>query len=197
VRIDPGTAFGTGTHVTTRLAWELLEEALCDDREPEAVRLLDVGTGSGILSLGAITLTQRILATGTERDPWARSALLENRKSHERFEIVFTTTLPFRPGSFDLAVANLTLPEHQAVTTGLQDALAPRCRVVLSGLLENQVAEVEPAWLARGFSVTAREAREGWAALLLSRISHAPPGCRGQGQVPDRSFRSRRRGGIP
>jgi len=170
VRIDPGTAFGTGTHATTRLAWELLEEAA--GRRPPR-RVLDVGTGSGLLSLGLLRLHPRARAVGTERDEAALASLRENLSLHpderDRFLALCTGALPFREDAFDLAVANLTELEQRAVEAELASLLAPGGRLVLSGLLATQGDGTRARWLARGYRVEDSRTEEGWVALCLVR----------------------------
>jgi ribosomal protein L11 methyltransferase len=167
VRIDPGTAFGTGTHATTRLAWELVEEAA--EREPPR-RFLDVGTGSGLLTLGLLRLHRDVWATGTERDEPSISSLRTNLGLHPesaRFAPVRSTSLPFQGGVFDSAVANLTELEQREVEEDLARVLAPGARLVLSGLLASQGEGIRARWEGRGFREEAVRTGEGWVALRM------------------------------
>jgi ribosomal protein L11 methyltransferase len=167
VRIDPGTAFGTGTHATTRLAWELLEEAAVE-APPRC--FLDVGTGSGILALGLLRLQDTARGLGTERDEAALASLRVNlglNPGSERFLPVRCGALPFREGGFDLAVANLTELELRAVEAALAPLLAPGGRIVLSGLLAAQGEDAGRRWEARGYRREAARTEEGWTAIRL------------------------------
>ena len=171
VRIEPGRAFGTGTHVSTALAWELLEPCLSDAR-----RFLDVGSGSGVLALGAVARAPSLRAVLTEADRDAISSLIENlslNAAQDRAEAVHCTAVPFAEASFDLAVANLTAREHVAVDRGLHRVLAHGARVVLSGLRDEQAAEASARWRARGYSLDAELRRDTWAAFRWRRPSIA------------------------
>ncbi len=163
VRIEPGSAFGTGTHVSTALAWELLEPCV-----PGARRLLDVGAGSGLLALGALALEAGLRAVLTEADRGAFSSLqgnLAGNGAQVRAMPLLAETLPFRDGIFDLAVANLTAREQRVVDGDLGRVLAPGARIVLSGLREEQAEEASARWRRRGCSLEAELRREDWAAL--------------------------------
>jgi ribosomal protein L11 methyltransferase len=168
VRIEPGRAFGTGTHETTALAWRLLEERLAEG----APRLLvEVGTGTGVLALGALLLAPALRAVGTEIDPQAvpslRDNLVLNPEPAARFLAVHAARLPLRDGAADLVLANLTAHEHERVDAEVSRVAAGGATVILSGLLDDQTAPLRERWLARG----ARErghARDGeWNALRL------------------------------
>ena len=177
VRIDPGTAFGTGTHATTALAWELLEPCL-----PGARWLLDVGTGTGILALGALTLVPGLLAVGTEADPLAVVSARANREANPetaaRLHLVLAREVPVHPSGFDLVAANLTEAEAAAVREELCRALAPGGRLVLGGYLEEQARASEPGWRELGLSLEERRVRDGWAAMRWRRGSGGGEGGR-------------------
>jgi ribosomal protein L11 methyltransferase len=167
VRIDPGRAFGTGTHVTTALAWELLEPCLSDAR-----RLLDVGSGSGVLALGALAYAPSLRVVTTEADRDAIPSMLENlalNAARGRAEVVHCMTVPFAGASFDLAVANLTAREHVAVDRDLHRVLAPGARVVLSGLRDEQAAEASARWRDRGYVPETELRRDTWVAFRCRR----------------------------
>jgi ribosomal protein L11 methyltransferase len=162
--VDPGRAFGTGTHETTRLCLMALEEET-SARGP-GDRLLDVGTGSGILAIAAALLGWRRV-TGVEVDPEA----LESARVHARLNrahpafVLGDGGAPFRPGSFTLVVANITAPllrERRAEIGGL---LAPGGTLVLSGLLATDVRDVAAAYASLG-SIDTRVDGE-WAALRV------------------------------
>lgn len=167
VRIEPGRAFGTGTHVTTALAWELLEPAVAQAR-----RLLDVGAGSGILSLGALRLSPGLRATLTEADPDALRSLRDNlalNHADGRADAILANSVPVAGGGFDLAAANLTAREHLVVDEGLHRALSPGGRLVLSGLREEQAAEASARWRTRAYVLEAEIHRDTWAAFRWRR----------------------------
>ena len=135
-------------------------------------RLLDVGTGSGILALGALALNPTLLAVGTEADPRALVSLRTNLSRNDaggRFHPVLTEGIPCPEASFDRATANLTELEHRKVEVALSRALAPGGHLVLSGLLEAQARSIEERWQRLGFRIEDRRSREGWSALALRK----------------------------
>jgi ribosomal protein L11 methyltransferase len=169
VWIDPGRAFGTGTHASTALAWELLEACL-DDPAPR--RFLDVGAGSGILSLGAAALVEGLRAVLTEADRDALGSLrgnLARNASGERCRATLTRSLPFVPAAFDLAAANLTASEYEPLEDGLARCVAPGGRIVQAGLRDEQAPAAEARWRKRGWAVERRREREGWTAFTWRR----------------------------
>jgi ribosomal protein L11 methyltransferase len=149
--IDPGRAFGTGAHATTRLSIELLAEV-----EPGS--LLDVGTGSGIVAIAAAKLGFSPVL-GVDVDP----AAVEVARTNAAVNAVAidvregdATTQPLQP--VDVAVANVSL--------ALVESLLPRVdarTVVTSGYLERDEPRVRP------YVRRARRVRDGWAADLLER----------------------------
>ncbi len=169
VWIEPGRAFGTGTHLSTALAWEILEGLVL---ESPPRRLLDLGTGSGILSVGAAALAPSLHAVGTEADPGALPALRENlerNRAGERVAAVRTGGLPFAPGAFDAAVVNLTEREHRGVEVALRNAVAPGGTIILSGLRDEQVESARARWREAGLDGGPRLSRGGWTALAWRR----------------------------
>ncbi len=162
--IDPGRAFGTGTHETTRLC--LAEaEALFDARIPS--RVLDIGTGTGILAIAAARLGAPHVV-GVESDPEA----LVTARHHARLNRVELALVQgdagaaLRPSSFDLVLANLTAPLLRARASQIAGLVAPSGTLVLSGVLVDEAASVGAAYAALG---SPGERREGeWSALRFT-----------------------------
>jgi ribosomal protein L11 methyltransferase len=105
IQLDPGLAFGTGQHPTTRMCLELLGEVLSDGNE---IRVLDVGCGSGILSVAAAKLGARVVAS--DLDPWCVAATKENAVANgvdERIEVDGRANLDWVAEPFPVVVANL------------------------------------------------------------------------------------------
>lgn len=157
VRLDPGLAFGTGGHVSTRLVLRYLERNL---RAGE--RVLDYGCGSGILAVVAGKLgAGEIVAT--DIDPQALETSVANAADNG---VVLNVTAPesLPPGAFDLVLANILA----APLIALEPLLAARTReggrIVLSGILESQAAEVAAAY-AQDFDAGLIASEEGWALV--------------------------------
>jgi ribosomal protein L11 methyltransferase len=163
--VDPGQAFGTGAHPTTRLCLEYLLE-LADAGQAHGP-LTDLGTGSGVLAIAAAKLGWSPV-TGYDHEPAAIEASADNA-SVNGVEIAFhrqnlRETLP------DLAptcVANLTSPILKAIAGRLGPDLP--ALLILSGILPNELEEVVEAFAPSGLAEQDRRQAGDWAALLLRR----------------------------
>lgn len=164
--IDPGRAFGTGGHATTRLLLEMLEQRARDGRLP--VEVLDVGTGSGVLAIAAIKLgSERALAV--DNDPEAVAAARENSVLNHVEELVETKlgAPADLGGAFDLVLANIDLATFERTATDIATLVATDGEALIAGLLDDQAADCLELW--PGFRVTERRDRDGWVALALGR----------------------------
>ena len=175
--IDPGQAFGTGSHESTRLALEWVD-ALARDLAPDA-QVLDVGCGTGVLALAALRLAP-VRAVALDLDPLAAEATRENasRNALARRLRCFTGGVSaLRPAlRFELVVANLLRRELAPLLPDLATRLAPRGRLVLSGLLETERADVAAHAGRLGLVLRAEKTRSDagdvtWLALCLSARS--------------------------
>jgi len=168
LRIDPGMAFGTGLHATTQLAMELIET--CFNQQPPQ-RVLDVGTGTGILAITCGLLGAREVIA-TDLDPDAVHAAHENARLNGVEKIVSASDrdLPDLPGKFDLIVANITHDVLLSMAPALTGLLADHGRLILTGLLrEKQADSLAAAGKQLGLTLVTTQTREEWAALLLRR----------------------------
>lgn len=160
VRLDPGLAFGTGSHVSTRLVLKHLERQLRAGMERPSV--LDYGCGSGILAIVASKLGAGEIAA-TDIDPQALETTTANATGNG---VVLNVALPesLPPGTFDLILANILA----GPLVSLEPVLAARARaggrILLSGILESQAAEVAAAY-ARNFDASVLAVEEGWALV--------------------------------
>jgi len=165
--LDPGMAFGTGLHPTTRGCLELLQAI-----EPMPSTLLDVGCGSGILSLAALRMGAAH-AVGIDTDPLAVSASRENAERNglsDRFE-VREGTLPAVPAErYPLVLANLVAVVLVDLAPALAAHLEPGGTLLASGIIEPRASEVMAAMGAAGLGVIARRDDGEWVSL---RLEHA------------------------
>lgn len=146
VVLDPGMAFGTGTHPTTSLCLAAIGAALGARRR---ARVLDVGTGSGLLAIAAARLgAARVVAT--DNDPVALEVAAENA-ARNGVELELSGEPPDRlDGEFELVVANILANTLVELAPGIAARLAPGGTLLLSGILGGQEDAVRDAYLAAG-----------------------------------------------
>ena len=157
VRIDPGLAFGTGSHPTTKLVLRFLERTL---RGGE--RLLDYGCGSGVLAIAAAKLGASQIAA-VDIDPQAVSVTHENsRANRAAVDAFLPEALP--PGRYDVIVANILAQPLIDLAPVLSAHAGQGTRLALAGILESQAADVAKAYAGR-FEMDVAELDEGWALL--------------------------------
>ncbi len=168
IEIDPGMAFGTGTHETTQLCLEMIAELL--DRPDPPLRMLDVGTGSGILALGAAALgCQQIVAN--DLDPVACAVARENinkNNCHEQIE-VSELSLEELSGEYDLIVANILAEENIRLRHAFMDHLRPGGWLVLSGILKEKEQLVRDGFADLLLQFFPGRYQDEWVCLLLRR----------------------------
>jgi ribosomal protein L11 methyltransferase len=180
IEIEAALAFGTGHHGTTRgclLALDRIAKA-----PAPGPRILDVGTGTGVLAIAAArTLRGAVLASDIDamsvrlarqnarlnRTPGVtviRARGLGDRRFRER-------------APYDLVFANILLGPLRGLARPIGASLAPGARVVLSGLLANQAAAALAAYRPHGLVLERRILLDGWATLVLTRPAKRPTGC--------------------
>lgn len=164
IRLTPGMAFGTGTHATTKSCLILLEKRIGDE---ERGRLLDIGTGSGILAIAGAKLGA-IGVTAVEVDPVALAVARENaRINGVASKIVFRETLPSR-SRYRWVVANVTAPVLIAFSEAVTDRVGPGGTLILSGILASEWRGVFLRYRER-FTLVRRIQRGEWITLLLEK----------------------------
>lgn len=141
IEIDPGMAFGTGLHASTRLAMDLLEEHLGKSSSPPQ-NTLDVGTGTGILAIGAALLGCGKI-TATDNDPEAVTAATSNIAANGLAHKIETssTGLEELTGPYDLILANIIHNTLVAMAPDLTRLLAPGGLLIMAGILKGGQAE--------------------------------------------------------
>ncbi len=173
IKIDPGMAFGTGTHPTTQLCLELLEATLHAGQS-----VIDVGCGSGILSIGALKLGASF-ALGVDIDPASVKASRENAEANgipaETFEIGLGSVGEVLEGRFQVRQAPLVLANILAPVIirlfegGMAELVEPGGAILLSGILAEQADAVKEAAEAKGLTFADQRQMGDWVAIALSR----------------------------
>jgi ribosomal protein L11 methyltransferase len=161
VRLDPGLAFGTGSHPTTRLALEFLERHLSGGE-----RVLDYGCGSGILAIAAAKLgAARVDAVDV--DPQAVETAADNARANG---VALRAALPeaLPASQYDIVVSNILAQPLIVLAPLLAARTAVRGRIALAGILESQAAEVIASY-DPWFEVRCRDVQDGWALVAGKR----------------------------
>ncbi|HXV81277.1 MAG TPA: 50S ribosomal protein L11 methyltransferase [Candidatus Binatia bacterium] len=168
ITIDPGMAFGTGTHATTRGCMEFIERAAAMFRGTE-FSALDVGTGSGILAIALAKLGARDI-WAVDADPVALKAARENLHRNDVQEKIHLSRVKLSQirRSFSLVVANLTAETIIDLAGTLEKRVAPKGFLILSGILYPKAQRVIHSF-AEGFKVIIRKREKEWLTLLLRR----------------------------
>lgn len=159
--LDPGLAFGTGSHPTTRLCLAWLAQA-----ELRRSKVLDYGCGSGILAIAAAKLGAREVV-GTDIDPQAIAAATDNARRNA-VNIRFATPDALPPARFDVIVANILANPLILLAPALAERVNAGGRLVLSGVLDSQADDVMAAYRP-WFRIDVWQREEGWVALAGER----------------------------
>ncbi len=187
IKIDPGMAFGTGTHPTTQLCLELLEVLTLDDRpqtegKPSSVHgpssVIDIGCGSGILSVAALKLGAEI-ALGVDIDEASVKNSRENADNNdipaEKFLIGLGSVTEVKDGKFAFSSAPLVLANILAPVlirlfdAGMADLITPGGAIILSGILDHQADGVVAAGEKHGLTFVEKRQINDWVALLMKK----------------------------
>ena len=165
--LDPGMAFGTGLHPTTRLCLAGIER-WADEGLVVGARVLDVGCGSGILMIAAGLFGAAELV-GVDPDPIAVEASTANARRNRVAVEVRGGSLPSHRGPFDLVAANLIASVLIALAADLRAELRPAGRLLASGIFVDREGDVHDALEAAGLRALNRTAEGDWVALELER----------------------------
>ena len=166
VRMDPGMAFGTGTHETTRLVMRLMQEMPLANK-----RVLDVGTGSGILSICASKLGAKE-CNAYDIDPVAVKVARDNVKEDgctnvtvEVSDLLKNVDLSF--GKYDFCVANIVSDIIIRMLRDIDKYLEVGSPLILSGIIGDRADEVRRAVLSHGFTVEKEICENDWVGMLV------------------------------
>ena len=172
--LDPGLTFGTGAHPSTQMVLEFLEE-----RTKPGMKVIDLGSGSGILSIAALRLGADS-AVGVDIDPKAESIARENAAYNgfgdDRFTAVTGNVTEDRElmrrlstGGYDIVLVNIVADVIIGLAPVLKNFMSEGSVVLCSGILDVREADVIAALSAAGLEIIDRKAKEDWRALALGR----------------------------
>ncbi|MCP4717810.1 MAG: 50S ribosomal protein L11 methyltransferase [Deltaproteobacteria bacterium] len=171
IELDPGMAFGTGTHPSTRMCLQAIEELSTELPDPKRLNMLDVGTGSGILALAGVLLGLD-RAVGIDNDFQAIAAAKKNAAVNGAADRLELSTTPLKKieGTYPLVVANI-LPH---VLIAMRDDLTARMTaggfLVLSGIINEKAAEVRDSF-SEAVTFHRELHEEEWACLVFKKTS--------------------------
>lgn len=166
VELDPGAAFGTGTHPTTAMCIRALETLV-----KGGMRIFDVGTGSGVLSIVAAKLGATDI-TAMDYDKTAVHVAEENIRQNHVENVIKTGVsdkLKSFDGKADLIVANIIADIVIDLFDELDEHLADGGKLLASGIISERAADVTQAAIAHGFTVDKVIEEKGWVAMIISR----------------------------
>lgn len=170
VKVNPGQAFGTGTHATTRLCLQVfLERSIA---LPEKSSLLDFGAGTGVLALSALALAKqqkcKISAVAVESDPDALEQCRKNARLN-RLEMKFTRKFPAKK-RFDFVFANVLSPVLVEFRSLLSESLKPGALLVVSGILAEDGQNFLSKFSNQSLALLESRVEGDWAAFLFQRV---------------------------
>ncbi len=170
IRLDPGSAFGTGSHPSTRLCIEAL-----DNDPPVGQVIADIGCGSGILSLTALKLGAKSTFS-VDTDSLAISATKSNSALNDFSENclnVFLGSIELVEANIprkkiDLVLCNILAPVIKSIGPGFEKIIGHKGKVIVSGLLVEQIEELKEFFLQLGWQVLEIKTKDQWALMVLT-----------------------------
>ncbi len=163
LNLEPGIAFGTGTHETTRLCLEALENYVSEN-----TKMLDVGCGSGILSVAGMLLGAES-TIGVDIDKLAVKVAVENGKlngfSYPRYNMIVGNLIDRVEGKFDIVTANIVADAIIMLTPDVKKFLAEDAVYIVSGIIDIREDEVLACLDENGFEIINRRLENGWVCL--------------------------------
>lgn len=162
INLDPGLAFGTGTHETTSLCLSVLEKVVTQDKT-----ILDVGCGSGILAIAALLLGAKT-GVGVDIDELAVKTARENAELNnvsDKFTAIQGNFTEKVEGKFDIVVANIVADAIMFLSKGVTDFMKKDSVYIMSGIIDTRVDEVVES-VSENFEITDKLFLNGWYCLV-------------------------------
>ena len=168
IRMDPGMAFGTGTHETTRLVMKIMQDEIHGGE-----RVLDVGTGSGILSICASKLGAKS-CNAYDIDPVAVKVAKENALADGCDNITVGVSdllhgVDISGGKYDFCVANIVADIIIRMMPDIKKFITPDAPLILSGIISMRADEVRRSVMENGFTIVREEKENDWLAMMVKQ----------------------------
>ena len=163
ITMDPGMAFGTGTHETTSLCLETLDSLVKGGE-----RVLDIGTGSGILAIAALKLGAAV-AEGVDIDPMCVRTAGENARRNgvqDRFTVLVGDLSDKASGQYNIITANIVAAAILSLAPHVPALMAPGARFIASGIIDTRKDEVLTGLRAAGLEPGEVKEKRGWACII-------------------------------
>ena len=163
ITMDPGMAFGTGTHETTSLCLETLDSLVKGGE-----RVLDIGTGSGILAIAALKLGAAV-AEGVDIDPMCVRTAGENARRNgvqDRFTVLVGDLSDKASGQYNIITANIVAAAILSLAPHVSALMAPGARFIASGIIDTRKDEVLTGLRAAGLEPVEVKEKRGWACII-------------------------------
>ena len=168
IELDPGMAFGTGTHETTSMCMQLLEKHL-----QEGMRVMDVGTGSGILAIAALKLGAAE-AEGVDIDPMCVRTAGENAERNgvaEHFTVLVGDLSDKASGKYNIITANIVAAAILSLAPHVPVLMAPGARFIASGIIDTRKDEVLAGLRAAGLEPVEIKEKRGWVCVICKNAA--------------------------
>lgn len=166
LQIDPGAAFGTGTHATTSLCLSVLE-----DKIQKGMNVLDIGTGSGILAIASVLLGAE-MAVGVDIDAQSVKTAKENAQINnvdDRVQFLVGDLADKISDKYDIVCANIVADVIIRLFGNVADYMKPNANLIISGIIDVRADEVEAQAVAHGFNIQKMLERDNWRAYILTK----------------------------
>ena len=164
LKIDPGAAFGTGTHPTTKLCLSVIQDAI-----EGGETVLDIGTGSGILSIASLLLGAKS-CFGVDIDPLAVKTAKENGAKNDFYEPEYTMVAGDLAdkvsGRYDICIANIVADVIIRLCDNITDYIKPNGLFITSGIIDTRAQEVRETIEKTGFDIVEVYEEKGWVCMI-------------------------------
>ena len=164
LKIDPGAAFGTGTHPTTKLCLSVIQDAI-----EGGETVLDIGTGSGILSIASLLLGAKS-CFGVDIDPLAVKTAKENGAKNDFYEPEYTMVAGDLAdkvsGKYDICIANIVADVIIRLCDNITDYIKPNGLFITSGIIDTRAQEVRETIEKTGFDIVEVYEEKGWVCMI-------------------------------